>query len=248
MIELATPVLQLEGPAIRQVRVIPYLNGQEQIMGAMAMLADPATGRALTWFHARPGNPAQGLAVSALPAAVVVLCTATGYAAAASAALGSDIELHIELTTSATVPQLLSASVPVEVTVDDTSTARTLLAIELPGNGPPRIAAQEVLASGSLGLTLQEQDSRVYLLALDDWGQAFQPGAAVQVGDLIRPGLFAGVLYRITSAGNLPATEPDWWPVDEQAIPSPLGSAQALAVRYYRPLAHGPVPVTIESS
>jgi len=44
-------------------------------------------------------------------------------------------------------------------------------------------------------------------------------------------------------AGTLPATEPEWWPIDGDNTPRDLGTARAVAVRYYRPLAHGPVPV-----
>lgn len=65
---------------------------------------------------------------------------------------------------------------------------------------------------------------------------------AVAVGDVIRPSTFAGWLYRITEAGSLPASEPDWWD-GNTAGPQDLGSARAEVVRYHRPLAHGPVPV-----
>jgi len=75
---------------------------------------------------------------------------------------------------------------------------------------------------------------------VDDFGIPFQADLAVVAGQRIRPSVFAGVLYQVTEAGVLPATEPAWWPITSGGSRE-LGTARAEAVRYYRPLAHGPV-------
>lgn len=85
----------------------------------------------------------------------------------------------------------------------------------------------------------------VYAVAVDDWGVAYQPGLPVVVGQRIRPSQFAGWLYQVTEAGTLPASEPVWWPAEGDNAPRQLGTARAVAVRYYQPLAHGPVPVEV---
>ncbi len=85
----------------------------------------------------------------------------------------------------------------------------------------------------------------VYAVAVDDWGVAYQPGLPVVVGQRIRPTQFAGWLYQVTEAGTLPASEPVWWPAEGDNAPRQLGTARAVAVRYYQPLAHGPVPVEV---
>ena len=85
----------------------------------------------------------------------------------------------------------------------------------------------------------------VYAVAVDDWGVAYQPGLPVIVGQRIRPTQFAGWLYQVTEAGTLPASEPVWWPAEGDNAPRQLGTARAVAVRYYQPLAHGPVPVEV---
>lgn len=83
----------------------------------------------------------------------------------------------------------------------------------------------------------------VYVVALDDWGVPFKPGMVVYVGQSIRPSLFGGWLYLVTEEGILPSVEPQWWPIEGDNPSRPLGTARAIAVRYYRPLALGPVTV-----
>lgn len=133
------------------------------------------------------------------------------------------------------------ASLAARVRVDGVDAAREVLAVERQVDGAWRIAGSLRTAEGELDLRVT--GGEVYALAIDDYGYVYQPNLDVAVGDTIRPTLYAGWLYRITEAGTLPATEPEWWPIDGDNAPRPLGTARAVAVRYYRPLAHGPVPV-----
>lgn len=101
-------------------------------------------------------------------------------------------------------------------------------------------------AAGNAALELRVPPSvAAYAVAIDNWGVPFQAGLAVDDGVVVRPSQFAGWLYQVTEAGTLPASEPVWWPAEGDNAPRQLGTARAVAVRYYQPLAHGPVPVEV---
>lgn len=101
-------------------------------------------------------------------------------------------------------------------------------------------------AAGNAALELRVPPSvAAYAVAIDNWGVPFQAGLAVDDGVVVRPTQFAGWLYQVTEAGTLPASEPVWWPAEGDNAPRQLGTARAVAVRYYQPLAHGPVPVEV---
>lgn len=143
----------------------------------------------------------------------------------------------------ATVP----ARVDVFAAVDGASAIREALIVEKMDDGQWRVAGYGVTSvEGLSGLDLEVTTSgTVYAIGLDDYGLTFVPDAAVKVGDRIRPTVFAGWLYQITEPGNLPSTEPVWWTAEGDNPSRLLGTARAIAVRYYRPLAHGPVTVEL---
>lgn len=131
------------------------------------------------------------------------------------------------------------------VRVDAEPAAREVVAVERQVDGGWRVAGMGVtdeLGNAALDLRVTS-GARVYAFAIDDWGTQFAGLMSVEPGRVIRPTQFRGWLYRITQAGQLPATEPEWWPIEGDNAPRELGTARAVAVRYYRPLAHGPVPV-----
>lgn len=140
------------------------------------------------------------------------------------------------------VPAALAAS----VRVDHQPEQRTVIAIEQQPDGKWRLAGDgQTDAAGGAVLELSvTPSSRVYTLCLDEWGVLYEPNLLVDVGDTIRPSTFAGWLYRVTEAGMLPASEPTWWD-DSFTGSQQLGTARAEVVRYYQPLAHGPIPVEI---
>ena len=123
--------------------------------------------------------------------------------------------------------------------------AREVVVIERMDDGQWRVAGQgETIPDGMAELDLEVTTSgTLYAMSIDRYGSRFVPMAPVAVGDLIRPTRFAGWLYRVTEAGQLPSVEPEWWPIEGDNPSRPLGTARAIAVRYFRPLAHGPVTV-----
>lgn len=133
------------------------------------------------------------------------------------------------------------ATVDALVRLDGLPAARDVLVVERKLDGEWRVAGSGTSAAdGTVTVDLDVVDGSLYALGLDDFGIPFSPGLAVEVGRRIRPSVFTGVLYQITEPGVLPATEPAWWPITSEGSRE-LGTARAEAVRYYRPLAHGPV-------
>ncbi|OWL90137.1 hypothetical protein [Halopseudomonas aestusnigri] len=140
---------------------------------------------------------------------------------------------------------LLAGVLQAQVRVDSLPAARQIVAVERQTDGSWRIAGigtSDESGLAELHIRAQYRESDIYALAIDEWGSKWEANMVVAVGDLLRPSSFVGWLYRVTQAGTLPAAEPEWW--NSAAIgPQPVGTATLEAVRYYRPLAHGPLAV-----
>lgn len=128
------------------------------------------------------------------------------------------------------------------VRVEDLPASRQVVAIERQANGDWRVCGQAVSnAEGIATLPITGlPTSRIYAIAIDEWGKPFAPGMPVAYGDVIRPTQFLGWMYQVTSPGVLPGEEPEWWN-SMAGIPQPVGTAMMQAVRHYQPIAHGPV-------
>lgn len=137
------------------------------------------------------------------------------------------------------------AIVQARVRVDGALASREVVLVEKPSDGQWRMAGYGPTPGGEGTIDVRVTDGSLYAIGLDDWGTVFTADLAVTAGQTIRPSLFSGWLYRITEPGTLPATEPQWWAAEGDNAARLLGTARAIAVRYYQPLAHGPVPVEI---
>lgn len=137
------------------------------------------------------------------------------------------------------------ATVDLVAAVDSVRAVRQAVVVERMDDGQWRVAGygdsqRDAMAALDLQVTTS---GTLYALGIDDFGTWFVPALPVAVGQRIRPSRFAGWLYEVTEPGVLPASEPQWWPVEGDNPSRPLGTARAVAVRYYRPLALGPVTV-----
>lgn len=143
----------------------------------------------------------------------------------------------------ATVP----ATVNLLAAVDSVRTVRQAVIVELMDDGQWRVAGYGDSQPESLtAMDLQVTTSgTLYAVGIDDYGVEFVPSLSVTAGQRVRPSRFAGWLYEITEPGVLPSTEPQWWPIEGANPSRALGTARAVARRYYRPLAHGPIRVEI---
>ncbi len=131
------------------------------------------------------------------------------------------------------------ASASALVRVDKLPAERELVAIEKTSTGTWRMAGNQVLQAGEL--SMQVTGGQVFAVGLDDYGMSFQAGLTVTEGLRIRPTNMQGWLYVVTQAGDLPLDEPVWWPEQGENPPQLVGTARLQAVRYYQPIAHGPI-------
>lgn len=137
------------------------------------------------------------------------------------------------------------AKASARVRVEGVPSSREVVMLERPADGDWRLAGYGPTPGGNGEIDLRVVGGDVFAVAVDDYGVTFVADLAVQVGQRIRPTQYSGWLYSITEPGTLPATEPQWWAAEGDNAPRLLGTARAIAVRYYQPLAHGPVPVEI---
>jgi|SRR5690554_853329 len=93
---------------------------------------------------------------------------------------------------------------------------------------------------GSYELELQGGfEGDVFVVAFDDYGQAFTASSSVAEGDRIHPTIPNGLVYEVTADGVLPASEPVWSTDTDNA--QTVGTASVVPTPFYRPLVHGPI-------
>ena len=131
------------------------------------------------------------------------------------------------------------------VRVERVPVSREVVLVERPIDGEWRIAGYGPTPGGSGEIDLRVVGGDVYALAVDDYGVQFVADLAVQVGQRIRPTHYTGWVYEITQAGQLPSGEPVWWAAVGENPSQPLGTARAVARRYFQPIALGPGPVEV---
>lgn len=130
------------------------------------------------------------------------------------------------------------------VRVQDLPASREVVAVERQDDGAWRVCGSAVAsADGIAELGIEgSKTSRIYAVAIDHWGEPFIANKPVKYGDVIRPSVFLGWLYRVTAPGTLPDEEPAWWN-STPGMPRPVGTATAQAEMYFQPIAHGPVDI-----
>lgn len=142
----------------------------------------------------------------------------------------------------------LNALFAATVTVNGLPAARTIVVIEQDSTGSFRVSGSGNSDEfGNAELTVSgNPESLYYAVATDSWGDEWAPSMEVTAGDVIRPTAFAGFVFRVISSGTLPSTEPEWWTT---AVTSgvAVGSAVLEAVRYFQPVAHGPLSLAFEN-
>lgn len=141
----------------------------------------------------------------------------------------------------------LEGTLSATVRVDNMPASRRIVALELLADDSWRICGTGVSdETGVVDITVNgDPSSNVYAMAVDNWGRAWEPNMVVEFGDIVRPSIFTGWMYRCTQPGTLPAEEPAWWG-DLESIPQAVGTAMLESTRHYQPIAHGPVDITWE--
>lgn len=94
--------------------------------------------------------------------------------------------------------------------------------------------------TGDYTITIENgYTGRVFVVAFDDYGELFTPGAPVVTGQRIRPTMPNGFVYAVTSDGVLPDEEPAW-STDTNSTQL-IGTATVQPTPFYRPVVHGPI-------
>lgn len=233
--------------SIRTISVSVTRDGEFTSGLKIAQLLDPETRSIRANFVLRNGQEvvAQTFLSTAVDIEHLIITTDEATPREADArflSVSQDTLLNIDVNDGAGGGERVSpARVQVSAFVDGVSAARELVAVERKTDGTWRVAGALYSANGKLDMKVVGGD--VYVVALDDWGIPFRPGMVVYAGQSVRPSLFVGWSYLVTEDGVLPSVEPQWWPIEGDNPSRPLGTARAVAVRYYRPLALGPVTV-----
>lgn len=110
--------------------------------------------------------------------------------------------------------------------------------------GSDYVAMGNTWSDGIGGFRLETQvygGGDVLAFAADFPGVIFQPGAALAIGDRVRPALANGYVYEIVQAGTGGGAEPVWWPDQGDGTEGDIGTARARARPYYQPVGHGPL-------
>ena len=86
----------------------------------------------------------------------------------------------------------------------------------------------------------------IFVVAFDDYGDAFTAEQGLAVGDRIHPTTPNGHVWETTGAGTLPAEEPTW--IVDTETGQLYGTASMIARPFYRPMVHGPItPEVVEA-
>jgi hypothetical protein len=82
-------------------------------------------------------------------------------------------------------------------------------------------------------------EQEIFVVAFDDYGDAFTAEQALTAGDRIHPTTPNGHVWETTGAGTLPVEEPTW--VVDTENSQLYGTASMIARPFYRPMVHGPI-------
>lgn len=251
MIITNVPLVQSLGymPApLRKITVNASREGQKTSAYKEAVLWDSVyTRKPLLYFPFRDGVASVEIVVASAidgqKALMLYDFETLPLAAARTVNITADIILNIDLNDGTgggggvpTDP----ASISAVVRVDKLPAVREIVMIEKTSTGEWRMAGNQILQESG-ELEMQITGGQVFAIGLDDYGRPFQSGLTLEVGQAIRPGNFQGWLYRCTESGTLPENEPDWWLEQGENPPRLVGTARLQAIRYYQPIAHGPI-------
>ncbi|WP_371369947.1 hypothetical protein ACA097_09505 [Pseudomonas sp. QL9] len=233
--------------ALRTLSVRLTRDGEATATPKLAMLLSPDTLTVRALFICRDvASASQKFLSTAVDIPHLLLAkdeVAPARAAARYPVISEDVVLTMDLNDGSGSGGGTPAGLLATVKVDGVPANRDIVALERVPSGEWRVAGFGATVAGDLDMDLRVAGSgQVYVVAMDAWGTVFQPSLNVAEGDLIRPTVFMGWIYRITQVGQLPAAEPSWWD-DSLLGPQPLGTARAEVHRYYPPQGRGPIPV-----
>lgn len=242
-------VLPLDAaPAVRYVTMQLTRDGEQTAAMKVARFLDRTMLTQAAFATAYAST--QMFLASAVDAGWLVVAvdeTPAARAAASFVQIDSDVTIVLDLNDGSGGGGGEPATLAALARVEKLPAQRDVVVVERAVDGAWRVVGSGVTdVAGAVQLDLRVTASaRVYAMATDDYGIPFQADLTVQVGQRIRPTQYSGWVYEITEAGQLPSTEPEWWAAVGDNPSQPIGTARAVARRYFQPIAHGPVPVEV---
>jgi hypothetical protein len=174
---------------------------------------------------------------------------------------GVTIDPSVPLRLTAAVgpaPEFTPTRVAGKVQIDGTPAQRTVRAFGYNATAHA-IDGETVSQSKSLGHTTSDPATgeytidllagygqEIFVVAFDDYGDAFTAEQALAVGDRIHPTTPNGHVWETTGAGTLPTEEPAW--VVDTETAQLYGTASMIARPFYRPMVHGPISPEVTSA
>lgn len=183
------------------------------------------------WF---PDNPATVLRLGAL-------CTSGTYEGPDNPMWFDDLQIitgHAPHVISFDPPPTALPGLPEAAAYVSGSAQADTHLVGLSGATPFEVLG-DVAGDASFLLEMEGVTGTALVLALEDYGERWQPDTVYPVGARVRPsvGKDTGYLYEVTAGGDSGPTEPAWW----TAGSGPIGAATAVPVALHRPYVEGPV-------
>ena len=98
-----------------------------------------------------------------------------------------------------------------------------------------KIITTNSLLDGSFSVDIPDDTDSIIIVATDNYGRVFSSGVAVNMGDIVRPTYYTGIVFEAVNDGFTGELEPLWNVSVGEIIHS--GTVTLLAKPYYRPVA-----------
>ncbi|OQX36601.1 MAG: hypothetical protein B0D91_08775 [Oceanospirillales bacterium LUC14_002_19_P2] len=112
------------------------------------------------------------------------------------------------------------------------------------------IASGQSGTDGSFEIDLNGFGEPVLVLAIDEYGDTWQPNTRYITSDVVHPttGRFAGFVYECLEEGISGSSEPEWWVDNGSTNTGLVGTAVFKARPFYQTIVHGPLLPAVRNS
>ncbi|WP_230459940.1 hypothetical protein, partial [Sansalvadorimonas verongulae] len=124
---------------------------------------------------------------------------------------------------------------------------------DIPGLGHQRkmLGTATSAADGTFSINVGDFKGPVLVIAVDNYGDTWEPNKSYSLGDVVHPATqagYKGYVYDCVGAGVSGPDEPTWWVDTGSNTTGTSGTATFAARQYYQPICHGPVIPVAEAS
>ncbi|WP_281647951.1 hypothetical protein [Parendozoicomonas sp. Alg238-R29] len=137
------------------------------------------------------------------------------------------------------------------IQVNDQPAQRQVCALSFDPQNMPGLGTQRKMlgtatsaADGTFSINVGAFNGPVLVIAVDHYGQTWEPNTTYSIGDTVHPvdpSGYKGFVYDCTGAGVSGPDEPHWWTDTGSNATGTSGTATLTARQYYQPLCHGPI-------